>query len=140
MTFDLVIVMICTPSSILPSNMALLRPYDNGTRVQALTMLQLNRPVSEITHTGYNKRTISRIQKKAKEREYKLEKDPKIPLAYVEDTPRASRPKRATPEVEQEVIKTISKNSTTRGLSTTQIAEIVSPLTKGGKISARTIH
>jgi hypothetical protein len=74
-------------------------------------MFQLNRPVSEITPTtGYNKSTISRIQKKAKEREYKPEKDPKILLTYVEDAPRAGRPKEATPELEQEVIKTISKN------------------------------
>jgi hypothetical protein len=40
--------------------MAPTRAYDNGTRVQALTMLQLNRPVSKITTiTGYNKSTIS---------------------------------------------------------------------------------
>lgn len=67
---------------------------------------QLNRPVSEITPTtGHNKSTISRIQNKAKEREYNPEKDPKILLAYVEDAPRASRPKKTTPKVEQEVIK-----------------------------------
>jgi hypothetical protein len=77
-------------------------------------MLQLNRPVSKITTiTGYNKSTNLRIQKKAKQQGYDLQKDPKILLAYVEDVPQAGRPKKTTPELKEEVIKTILKNLTT---------------------------
>ena len=36
----------------------------------------------------------------------------------MEDAPKVSRPKKCTPEVEEAVIKTISKNLTTRELST----------------------
>ncbi len=54
--------------------------------------------------------------------------NPKILLAYVEDVLRPSRPKKCMPEVEEEVIKAISKNSTIRQLSTQCIANIVSPL------------
>jgi transposase len=60
-------------------------------------------------------------------------------LTYVEDAPRSGRPKKIIPEVEEEVIKTISKNSTTRELSTQKIADMISPLVKGG-ISARSVH
>ncbi len=69
---------------------------------------------------------------------YDPEKNKKILLAYVEDAPRISRPKKCTTEVE-EVIKVISKNSTTRELSTNKIACIVSPFVKGG-ISACSIY
>jgi transposase len=93
-----------------------------------------------VKDTGYIERTIYGIQKKAKDRGYNPSKDTKILLHYVEDAPRVGRPKKATPELEEEVIKTISKNSTTRELSTAKIAEIVAPLAKGGTISACTIH
>jgi len=93
-----------------------------------------------VKDTGYTERTIYGIQKKARDRGYNPSKDTKIFLRYVEDAPRVGRPKKATPELEEEVIKTISKNSTTRELSTANIAEIVGPLAKGGTISARTIH
>ena len=116
------------------------QPYDNGIRIQALTMLQLQVPVSQITEkTGYDKSTISRIQKKARARGYDPSKDTKIYLHYVEDAPRAGRPKKCTPEVEEEVIKIISKNSTTRQLSTQAIADTLSPLVRGG-ISTRSVH
>ena len=114
--------------------------YDNGTRIQALTMLQLGHPVSEIVlKTGYHKSTILRIQQKAISRGYDPEKDSKILLAYVEDAPRVGRPKKITSETEEAIIKAISKNSTTRQLSSQKIANIVSPLVRGG-ISARSIH
>ncbi|KAF4633514.1 hypothetical protein G7Y89_g4598 [Cudoniella acicularis] len=89
--------------------------------------------------TGYDKTTIRRIEKKARERGYTPETDPKIILAYVEDAPRSGRPKKLSPEQEEEVIKALSKNSTTRQLSTQGIANLTSPLIQGG-ISARTIH
>jgi transposase len=89
--------------------------------------------------TGYTESAVYKIQKKAIDRGYDPEKDKKILLAYIKDAPRIGRPKKCTPEVEEEVIKVISKNSTTRELSTKKIAYMVSPLVKGG-ISARSIH
>jgi transposase len=76
-------------------------------------MLQLQRPVKEITKTtGFNKSTIGRIEKRAKERGYTPEKSQTILMAYVEDAPRSGRPRKITPEVE-EVTAAVSKNSTT---------------------------
>ena len=120
--------------------MAPLIGYDNGTRIQALTMLQMKVTVSEIIErTGYNKSTISRIQKKAKERGYDLSRDTKIYLHYVEDAPRVRKPKKCTLEVEEMVVATISKNSATRELSTQAIANTLAPLVRVG-ISACSIH
>jgi hypothetical protein len=120
--------------------MAPRHPNDPGTRVQALTMLQLGRNAKEIAiTTGLDRTTIGRIEKRARARGYTPETDPKILIAYVEDAPRAGRPKKVTLEVEEAVIKAISKNSTTRLLSTQAIANLISPLVQNG-ISARTIH
>jgi transposase len=119
--------------------MAPIKP-DAGTRIQALTMLQNKTPIAKIIEaTGYKERNIYRILKTAKERGYNPDKSKTLYLSYVEDAPRSGRPKKATPEVEEQVIKAISKNSTTRELSTQKIADIISPLVKGG-ISARTVH
>lgn len=109
--------------------MAPTRPFDAGTRIQALSLLQVKTPIEDIIkRTGFTKSTIYRIQKVAKEHGYDPSKDTTLYLAYVEDTSRVERPKKITPEVEEEIIKTISKNSTTRSLSTQQIAKTLSPL------------
>ena len=119
--------------------MASPRP-DTGTRIQALALLQVNTPISQIIEkTGYQKRNIYRILKTAKERGYDPSKSSILYLSYVQDAPRSGRPKKVTPEIEEEVIKAISKNSTTRQLSTQKIANTLSSLVRGG-ISARTIH
>jgi transposase len=60
-------------------------------------------------------------------------------MAYVEDAPRAGRPKKVTIKVEEKVIKAITKNLTTRLLSTQAITNLVSPLVHNS-ISARTVH
>ena len=97
---------------------ALTKAYNAATYAQALTMLQLKRPVKEITEkTGLNKSTVSRIKKRAKERGYTPETNPTIIMAYVEDAPRSSRPIKLTVEVEEQVVKAILKNSTIRQLS-----------------------
>ena len=57
----------------------------------------------------------------------------------MEDAPKVSRPMKCTLEVEEAVIKTILKNLTTRELSTQKIANMISPLVKGG-ILARSIY
>jgi len=115
-------------------------PHNNGPCVQALTLLSKGFKPDEIkADTGLSKSTIYDLQKKALSRGYDPSKDRKILIAYVEDAPKVGRPKKCTLEVEEAVIKTISKNSTTRELSTQKIADMVSPLAKGG-ISARSIH
>ena len=60
-------------------------------------------------------------------------------LCYVNDTPRSDRPKKCISEIEEQVIKAISKNSTTREWSTQVIANTLSPLIRGG-ISACSIY
>ncbi len=113
---------------------------DPGVRIQALCMLENGIPMDKITHdTGYHRRTVFKIQQKARARGFDSSKDSRILLAYVEDAPRSGRPKKTTPEVEEEVIKAISKNSTSRQLSTQAIANMISPLVRGG-ISARSVH
>jgi transposase len=94
-------------------------PHDNGPRIQALTLLGKGFKLDEIKmDTGLSKSAIYELQKKATSRGYDPSKDRKILVAYVEDAPKVGRPKKCTPEVEEAVIKTISKNSTTRELST----------------------
>jgi hypothetical protein len=95
------------------------KPADYATRAQALTLLSTGLTLSEIgKKTGFTKSGILRIEKKAKERGYDPEKDLIIYIRYVEDAPRIGRPKKCTPEVEEKVVALISKNSTTRELST----------------------
>ena len=95
--------------------MAPTRPHDDGTRVQALALLSVKTPMAEIIEkTGYTESTIYKIRKKAKSRGYDPSKDEKILLAYVTDAPKTGRPKKCTPEVEEAIIKAISKNSTIR--------------------------
>ena len=114
--------------------------HDVGTRLQALTMLETDHKIPEIiTATNLSERSIYRLRKVAKERGYNPDVSKKLLLAYVEDAPRIGRPKKATKEVEEMVIRTISKNSTTRELSTQKIADTLSPLVRGG-ISSRTVH
>ena len=86
--------------------MALIKLYDNRTYIQALTMLQMETPVSKIVEsTCYDKSTISQINKRARERGYDLSKNTKIYLCYVKDTLRVGRPKKYIPEVEKAVFR-----------------------------------
>ena len=81
-------------------------------------MLQLQRPVKEITVvTGYNKSTIGRIEKRAKACGYIPETNLCIILAYINNTPRAGRPKKVTQVIEDSIVSTITKNSITRSLT-----------------------
>jgi len=112
---------------------------DAGTRIQALSLLQTKTQINEIVRRTGTERSIYRFQKKAKERGYDHSKDIKLFSSHVEDAPRSGRPKKITPALVEEVIKTISKNSTARELSTQQIANTLSSFVKGG-ISAQTIY
>jgi len=114
--------------------------HDVGTRLQSLTMLETSHKIPKIiTATDLLERLIYRLRKVAKEQGYNLDASKKLLLTYVEDAPRIGRPKKATKEVEEMVIRTISKNSTTRELSTQKFADTLSPLVRGG-ISPRTVH
>jgi len=94
-------------------------PHNNGPRVQALTLHSKGFKPDEIkADTSLSKSTIYDLQKRALSRGYDPSKDRKILIAYVEDAPKVSRPKKCTLEVEEVVIETISKNLTTRELST----------------------
>ena len=87
--------------------------------MQALTLLSKGFKPNEIkADTGLLKSTVYNLKKRALSRGYDPSKDRKILITYVEDAPKVSRPKKCTPEVEEAVIKTISKNLTIRELST----------------------
>jgi transposase len=93
-------------------------PIDVGVRIQALVCLQLGWPPAQIEATlGVSKSTLYRYQRTAIKRGYDPEACPKILLEYVTDAPRSGRPTKVTPEVEEEIITAISKNSTTRALT-----------------------
>ena len=115
-------------------------PYDAAIRAQALTMLQLERPIREITaKTGYNRTTIKRIEKRVQDCGYTHTTNSKIIMAYVMDASRSERSMKVTEEVENKVIEAISKNSTICQLLTAAIATFISLLIKDS-ISAHTIH
>ena len=111
---------------------------DIGTRVQALTLLEIGMPVSEIIKiTKVSKPSIHRLRKTALERRYAPEVCKVILAAYVEDAPKSGRPVKAIEAVEELVISTVSKNSTTCKLSCQRIADSIAPT---ALISARTVH
>ena len=86
-------------------------PYNNGPRMQALTLLSKGFKPDEIkADTSLLKSIIYDLQKRALSRGYGPSKDRKILIAYMEDAPKVSRPKKCTLEVEEVVIKTILKN------------------------------
>ena len=88
-------------------------PYDNGPRVQALTLLSKGFKPDEIkADTSLSKNTIYELQKRALSRGYDPSKDWKILITYVEDALKVSRPKKCTLEIEEVVIKIILKNLT----------------------------
>jgi len=81
--------------------------------VQALTLLSKGFKPNKIkADTGLSKSTIYDLQKRALSRGYDPSKGQKILIAYMENAPKVSRPKKYTPEVEEAVIKIILKNLT----------------------------
>jgi hypothetical protein len=115
--------------------------HDPGTRIQALCLLQSQTPLAMITEiTGISKSSITQLRRNAIARGYDITKSKKLLLAYVEDAPRSGRPIKATDEVKKKVVETVSKNSTTRQLSTEGIAYLINTSPDiVNQISARTI-
>jgi transposase len=110
---------------------------DIGARVQALTLFEVKCPIPEITAiSGVSKTSIYRIKQTALERGYNPEVCRTILASFVEDAPKSGRPCKATPDVEDLIIQTISKNSTTREYSQ-QIANSIAPT---ALVSASTVY
>jgi hypothetical protein len=100
--------------------------HDIGTRLQALTLLEIKVPIATITEiTGISKSSITLLRRNAIARGYDPTKSKRLVLAYVEDASRSGRPTKVAEEVEKKVVTVISKNSTTRQLSTKGIAHLV---------------
>jgi transposase len=109
-----------------------------GTRIQALCLLEFGVHWSQIVEiTGVSKASIYRLRATAIARGYKPEEDKRLLIEYVEDAPKSGRPIKATEDVKAEVVKVISKNSTTRSLTTQAIANILA--SSNINISARTV-
>jgi len=112
--------------------------HDPGTRLQALTLLEFGVPHTTITIiTGIPKASIYSLRKRAIKRGYNPDISKQLLLEYVENAPQSGRPKKVTPELEEEVVKVVTKNSTTRQMTTQQIANTIS--TESCSISARTV-
>jgi transposase len=93
--------------------MTLTKVYNTTIRIEAFIILQLKYLVKEIIEKiGPNKSTISCIKKRVKERGYTPKINSKIIIAYIEDILQSGRPKKITAEVEEKIIKVISKNLT----------------------------
>ena len=61
-------------------------------------------------------------------------------LSYVEDAPRSGRPPKVTEDIKKQVVEVVTKNSTTRQMTTQTIADKINELaTTSVTISARTI-
>ena len=114
--------------------------HDVGTRLQALALLEMSIPVATIYDiTGISESAIYRLRANAKTRGYNPQESKRLVLAYVQDAPRSGRPIKATQEVKKSVVETISKNSTTRQLSTQAITDCINK-SLGIKISACTTY
>jgi transposase len=97
-------------------------PHDIGVRIQALAFLQLGVPVEEIQRLlGPSKATIYRWRRTAITRGYDSEKPEKILLEYLVNKPRSGRPRKATVEIEEKIIKILTKSSVTRALTGLEI-------------------
>jgi hypothetical protein len=88
--------------------------HDVGTRLQALCLLESSVKMADIIKiTELSQPTIYRLRTEAIKRGYDRNASQKLLISYVEDAPRSGRPKKCTEAVADQVIKIISKNSTT---------------------------
>jgi hypothetical protein len=101
-----------------------------GARIQAITLLEMGIPHWEIkARIGISKSALYKLQNKAINRGW----DPKVSgiveVFHVADAPRSRRPQ-VSQEVVDLIIKTVTRNSTTRGWSCSRIAHEVSLILK----------
>jgi hypothetical protein len=101
---------------------------DVGTRRQVLCLLESGVKMADIIKaTELSQLSIYRPRTEAIKRGYNKEISPKLFLSYVQDAPRSGRPKKCTEAVADEVVKIISKTSTTRELSAQAISNKLLP-------------
>jgi transposase len=92
-------------------------------RVQALTLAYCGVDIKHIeATTGMPRQTIQYWIKKARERGYNPEIDPRILPVYVEDGKRTGRPKEITEATEQAILESISKDRNGREKSSEILA------------------
>ena len=84
--------------------------YNDGVRLQVLTMVQCGFSVNHITNvTGMSKAAICALEKKAREPGYDPKISNRILLEYVTDKPRPGRPKKITTEKEAQIVEALEK-------------------------------
>jgi hypothetical protein len=115
--------------------------YDDGTRIQALTLQEQGVPAWRIKNiTGMDHTTLSRLRKKAISRGWEEGKDQPLLLEHVSDAPKSGRPP-LSQEICDEVLRVVTKNSTSRMYSCQKIADVVSEnLGKEDIISGSTVY
>ena len=95
--------------------------YSIGARIQAITLVQAGMKVDfVIEFIGIKKSRVYKLVKQAKQRGYDPTISKVVEVHYVIEAPRSGRPQ-VSQVVKDEVLKLLTKNSTTRGISCSQI-------------------
>lgn len=93
--------------------------YTLAQRIQCLTLLTEGFPAAHVKEkTGVSERSQGAIRKKAYDRGFDPDKDPRILEAYVVDGVRSGRPKEITQEQEDEVLSIVRSDRSGREKST----------------------
>jgi transposase len=97
--------------------------YPVELRVQALALASYGVKVSDVASlTGISERAVYDLIKRARDRGYNFQADPRIRREHVEDGKRSGRPKEITDEVKQAVIASIQKDRAGREKSSEVLA------------------
>lgn len=102
---------------------------DLGTRIQTLTLLQLEVLITKITElTGVSKARVYSYRKTAIQRSYNPTIDSRILLKYIEDIPKSRKPIKTTDEIKNQVVNVLKKNSITKQSSTLAISQQIAKI------------
>jgi len=97
--------------------------YTLAQRIQCLTLLTEGFTAAEVEEkTGVKERSQRNIKRKAFERGFQPEKDPRILEAYVIDSERSGRPKEITEEMEQGLLASVRSDRSGREKSSEVLA------------------
>jgi transposase len=119
---------------------------DLGVRIQALALLEAGIKMDRIIEiTKISRSQIYRYRKKAKEAGYVGENDLRLKIEYIDDRKRkwkaSSKGLKMTPEVIEAVTTCVTRNSTTRQYSCSQIAyQVNTKLPAEKQISPSTVY
>lgn len=87
--------------------------HTTAERIQALALIEEGVPVDRVTTvSGMSKASIYRLQKTARARGYDPTVSRKLKDEYVQDAPRSGRPKKLSPEQEQQLLEVLQNNRT----------------------------